>query len=103
MMSRGLRRETIKIEDWCDMSAYNEDIKFKIVNIKTDRTPNGFTVIDFVPYGDLRFEDIPMKIKMPNCMANDKRQIRVEMMEEYNKFIKGVERKENVIKIGDTI
>lgn len=84
------------------MSIYNEDIKFKIVNIKTERTPKGFTTISFITADDSMVEDV-MIIKMPNCIKDDKVQIRIEMLAEYNKVVQSIEKKENRIKIGDLI
>lgn len=75
--------------------------QFKILDKRTERSPDGYTYYTFSPIGK---EDLVMEVKVCNgfeCLKNDRHAIRAKMIEKYDGWLRA--ECEKGIEVGDVI
>lgn len=84
------------------MSIYNEDIKFKIVNMIIDRSPNGVTIIKFITAEDSIIGGI-MKVSISNREFKNKEYIRDAMLRVYFSLVEDIKNDVKIVRVGDIL
>ena len=98
-MNRGLRRETINVEDWCDMDF--SSMTFTITSIEQEKRIDGVTKIWFVPNDGVDYGYNFCITTTGDINALGKELLRESMLEYYKRVKSGKDK--NQIKVGDTI
>ena len=78
-----------------------QSTQFKVIDKRIERSPDGYTYYTFSPVDK---ENLVMEVKMRNsfeCIRNDRKAIRMLMVECYDKWVRG--QCEMGIEIGDVI
>ena len=84
------------------MSIFKEDVRFKIVSIQTERTPNGKSKIEFTTAEESLIKG-NLFITIPNKDLDDKIYIKAIMMGAYDTALKFHGINDKVIRVGDVI
>ena len=99
---RGLCREIIKVEDYCDMKDFSS-MTFTITNIEQERLIGGNTTIYFKP-NDGEVYDNEFMIKTTKSIHQiDKDKLRESMLEGYRQYKEAKSEMFDYIKVGDII
>lgn len=79
-------------------SVAERNLKFKITNISSERSPYGMTTIKAVE----EETNIEVRAVIPNCSKSDRQHIRQELIKDYKSTIK-VDKIPDDVALGETI